>query len=318
MISRRSLLSAGAASVASFLLAGKEKEAHAQQLLGEKSNHGTRLILLGTMGGARLTKPRASPSQVIVVNDQLYVVDCGYGVARQLILANCDLRKLKSIFITHHHDDHNLDFGQLLQVARMSGLREKVKAYGPYPLKKMFQLYLEMNDYSFNTYQAQLGMIPLDQITEVHEVAKGGSVMQDENVRVSAVFVNHPPIPAFGFRFDTKDRSITISGDTAFSPELVDLAKGCDVLVHEVTYKPAIENMGKRLPQYRGLVKFLLEAHTTVEEAGKVAQEAGVKTLVLTHFVPGDDPKITDEMWADGAAKFFKGKVVVGKDLMVI
>ncbi len=75
---------------------------------------------------------------------------------------------------------------------------------------------------------------------------------------------------------------------------------------------------GKDHPQYKGLVKFLLEAHSPVEEAGKVAQEGGVKTLVLTHFVPGDDPKITDEMWAEGAAKFFKGKVVVGKDLMVI
>ena len=318
MISRRSFLSAGAASIASFLLVGKNKEIHAQQAPGEKSSRGTKLILLGTMGGARLSKIRSSLSQVIVVNDQLYVVDCGYGVARQLLLADCDLKKLKCIFITHHHDDHNLDFGNLLQVAKMSGLREKVKAYGPYPLKKMFQLYLEMNDYSFNTYQAQLEMIPLDKITEVQEVVKGGPVMEDENVKVSSVFVIHPPIPAFGFRFDTKDRSITISGDTVYCPELVDLAKGSDVLVHEVTYKPAIEQMGQRLPQYKGLVKFLLEAHTPVEEAGKVAQEAGVKTLVLTHFVPGDDPKITDEMWAEGASKFFKGKVIVGKDLMVI
>jgi ribonuclease BN (tRNA processing enzyme) len=252
------------------------------------------------------------------VNNQLYVVDCGYAVARQLVLAGCDIKKLKGVFITHHHDDHNLDYGTLLHLARMGGLREKVKTYGPYPLKKMTDLYLEMNDYSFNTYQKQLGMMPLKPPIEVQEIAKDGIVMQDENVKVSCVHVIHPPIPAFGFRFDTNDRSITISGDTAVCPDLVELAKGSDVLLHEAMYKPALDNMLKRLPQYKGLVRWLLKAHTTVEDVGKVAQEAGVKTLVLTHFVPGDNPNITEEMWAEGASKHFKGEVIVGKDFRVI
>jgi len=253
-----------------------------------------------------------------VVNNQLYVVDCGYGVARQLVLADCDLKKLKAVFITHHHDDHNLDYGNLLHLARMGGLREKVQTYGPYPLKKMSELYLEMNDYSFNTYQKQLGMVPLKPLIEVQEIAKDGIVMQDENVKVSCVHVVHPPIPAFGFRFDTPDRSITISGDTAFCPELVEMAKGSDVLLHEAMYKPALMNLVKRVPQYKGLVRWLIKAHTSVEDVGKVAHEAGVKTLVLTHMVPGDNPKITEEMWAEGAGKYFKGEIKVGKDFMVI
>ena len=142
--------------------------------------------------------------------------------------------------------------------------------------------------------------------------------MEDENVKVSCVHVIHPPVPTFAFRFDAKDRSITISGDTAYCPELIDLAKGSDVLVHEVTYKPALEKLAQRLPQYKNLVKFLLASHTTVEDAGKVAQLAEVKTLVLTHFVPGDDPTMTDEIWLEGASKFFKGKIIVGKDFMTI
>ena len=314
--SRRRFLSVGMASVSSLLLAGSYKNVFAQ---GTPQEHtGTKLILLGTMGGGRMYKGRASPAQVIVVNGKLYVVDCGAGVARQLTLANCDLRQLKAIFITHHHDDHNLDYGNLVQVSKMSGLRDKVKTYGPYPIKQMVKRYLELNEYSFSTYQAELEMVPFEQLIEANEISKSGFVMQDENVKVSCAFVVHPPIPAFGFRFDTKDRSITISGDTAYSPALVDLANGCDVLVHEVMHKPAVEKLVARAPQYKGLGQFLHRAHTTVEDAGRVAQEAGVKTLVLSHFVPGDDPSITDEMWAEGAGKFFKGKIIVGKDLMVI
>jgi ribonuclease BN (tRNA processing enzyme) len=200
----------------------------------------------------------------------------------------------------------------------MTGLRDKVKTYGPYPIKQMVDRYLKLNEYSFSTYQAELEMIPFEQLVEANEIAKGGLVMEDENVKVSCAPVVHPPIPAFGFRFDTRDRSIVISGDTAYSPALVALAKGCDVLVHEVMYKTFVEKLVARAPQYKGLGEFLYRTHTPVEEAGRVAQEAGAKTLVLSHFVPGDDPSITDEMWAEGASKTFKGKIIVGKDLMVI
>jgi len=318
MISRRTFISTVAAGAASMLLAGGTRKSYAQQTINQNAIKGTKLILLGTMGGARITKPRSSPAQAIIVNGEIYVVDCGYGVARQLALAGCDLKKLKAVYITHHHDDHDLDYGNLLQTAKMSGLTKKVRTYGPHPLKQMFGDYLRLNDYSFNTYQAFLGMIPLEQLVEVQEVAKDGFVMEDENVKVSCVNVIHPPIPALAFRFDAKDRSITLSGDTAPCKDLIKLASGSDVLVHEVAYRPALEKLAQKLPHYKGLVKFLLEAHTNVDDAGKIAQEAGVKTLVLTHFVPGDDPTITNEMWLAGAAKHFKGKIIVGKDLAEI
>jgi len=316
MITRRQLFVGGLAGLGSLLMTGKGKSLFAQQSVQEKKVKGTALVLLGTMGGSRVVKGRAQASQILVVNDQLYVVDCGYGVARQLVLAGYDLRKLKCIFITHHHDDHNLDFGNLVHLALMSGLKEKANAYGPYPLKKMSHNFTEMFDYT--SHQSVLGITPLAKVWDVHEVQLEGPVMEDENVKVSCVRVIHPPVPTFAFRFDAKDRSITISGDTAYCPELIDLAKGSDVLVHEVTYKPALEKLGQRLPQYKNLVKFLLASHTTVEDAGKVAQLAEVKTLVLTHFVPGDDPTMTDEIWLEGASKFFRGKIIVGKDFMTI
>jgi ribonuclease BN (tRNA processing enzyme) len=90
------------------------------------------------------------------------------------------------------------------------------------------------------------------------------------------------------------------------------------VLVHEVMYLPALEALVRRLPNATRLRDHLLASHTLPEDAGKIAAAAGVKTLVLSHFVPGDDQTITDEQWSADVRKHFKGQVVVGKDLMEI
>ena len=88
------------------------------------------------------------------------------------------------------------------------------------------------------------------------------------------------------------------------------------MLVHEVMYLPGVEALVKRLPNAKRLREHLMAAHTLPEDVGKIAARAGVNTLVLSHFVPGDDPSITDEQWAEGVRKYFKGRIIVGKDLM--
>ena len=144
-------------------------------------------------------------------------------------------------------------------------------------------------------------------------------VMQDDNVRVTAALVDHPPIEkAFAYRFDTADRSIVISGDTAMSKNLIALALGADVLVHEVLWRPAVDRLVAKVPNATTLKEHIIASHTSAEDCGRVAAMAGVKTLVLSHLVPADDPGITDQMWIDAARKHFKGAIVVGKDLMEI
>jgi ribonuclease BN (tRNA processing enzyme) len=131
--------------------------------------------------------------------------------------------------------------------------------------------------------------------------------------------VRHPPIrQAYAYRFDAKDRSVVISGDTAYVPGLATFARGADVLVHEVMYLPGVENLIRRLPNAKRLREHLMAAHTLPEDVGRIAQQAGVNILVLSHFVPGDDPSITDEQWAEGARRYFKGRIIVGKDLLEI
>jgi ribonuclease BN (tRNA processing enzyme) len=96
------------------------------------------------------------------------------------------------------------------------------------------------------------------------------------------------------------------------------LAKRADILVHEVMYIPALEALIKRVPNAARFREHLLASHSTPEDVGRVASQAGVKTVVLTHFVPGDDPSLTDEQWTEGVRRYFKGQIIVGKDLMEI
>jgi ribonuclease BN (tRNA processing enzyme) len=134
---------------------------------------------------------------------------------------------------------------------------------------------------------------------------------------VTAALVPHPPMDrAFAYRFDAADRSIVISGDTTRSDALVELARGADVLVHEALYPAGIDRLVAGVPNASGLKRSIVSHHTTAEDVGRVAQAAGVATLVLSHLVPAEDPAITEQMWVDAARKWFRGRVIVGRDLL--
>ena len=279
----------------------------------------TRLILLGTGGGPRPRKASSASAQVIVSNGAAYVIDCGDGVARQLAFAGVPLTALRHVFITHQHSDHNADYGNLIWLAWTAGLRSRVDTWGPPPLESMTRLFFEMNKYDIDTRIANEGRVPLVPLVHVHELLTGGVVMEDDNVKVTSTLVDHPPVvPAFAYRFDARDRSIVFSGDTAPSPSLVKLAAGADVLVHAVMYPPAIDRLVARVPNAPALKASILAHQTSAEDAGRIAKEAGVKLLVLTHLVPPDDPQVTDAMWIRAARSQFRGKIVVGRDLLEI
>jgi ribonuclease BN (tRNA processing enzyme) len=282
-------------------------------------NQVTRLILLGTGGGPRPRKASSAPAQVIISNDVAYVIDCGDGVARQLAFAGVPLTALRHVFITHQHSDHNADYGNLIWLAWTAGLSSRVDTWGPPPLAKMTKLFFEMNKYDIDTRISNEGRLPLAPLVHVHELRGGGEVMSDGNVTVTAALVDHRPVvPAFAYRFDGRDRAIVISGDTSPSQNLVKLASGADVLVHSVMYPPAIDRLVARVPNAAALKASILAHQTSAEDAGRVAREAGVKTLVLSHFVPPDDPEVTDAMWLDAAKAHFRGPVIVGRDLLEI
>lgn len=317
-LTRRQFVQAGAALISAIPLMGSRALGQAGN--AKRTSAATsRLILLGTAGGPTPKPNRAAPAQVIVVDGVSYVIDCGNGVARQMILAGLSLGSIRGVFITHHHSDHTADYGNLLLLAWASNLASRVATYGPPPLRKMTRQFLALNDVDIRTRIADEGRPPLEPLIAAHELNCGGSVMQDANVKVTAALVDHPPMkPAFAYRFDCPDRSIVISGDTRPSQALVELARGADVLVHEVMHVPSIESLISRDSNAKTLREHLLASHTTTEQVGRLATEAGVRTLVLSHFVPGGYPFVADKVWHDAVRPYFSGNIIVGSDLLEI
>jgi ribonuclease BN (tRNA processing enzyme) len=245
------------------------------------------------------------------------------GVTNQYARTGIPFSALKSIFITHHHADHNIEYGPLLIVGWIQGLPLDIRAFGPPPLRQMTDDFMRAYKQTVDFWAEDFHMQPLVSVN-VQEVSEPGPVMQDDNVKVSSIVVEHPPVkPALAYRFDFKDRSIVFSGDTAPSDAVAKLAKGADVLVHETMYVPAVEKYIKgqiaegRPVKFEAFMAHMKADHTPSEDVGRIAQEAGVKTLVLSHLTPAVD-SISDDTWREPVAKYFKGEIIVGKDLMVV
>ena len=211
-------------------------------------------------------------------------------------------------------------------MAWIRGLYGKLDTFGPPPLQEITTHYLQSIKWTTDLWIKDLKVPPFPTIN-VHEVAKPGLVMKDDNVRVTATLVQHPPIvPALAYRFDFKDRAIVFSGDTVMADSLIELAKGADVLVHEAMYLPALGEMiralsGKNASPQLGAqaMDHMLRDHTPVEQVGIFAQKAGVKTLVLSHLTPGTDMLLVPtSAWFEQAKKHFSGEVIVGEDMMII
>lgn len=281
---------------------------------------GTHLLLLGTMAGPVLDPRRMMASQAVIVDGAVYLVDCGYGAVLRLAQAGLRPADVRAIFVTHHHSDHNADYPTLIQLAWIQGIRDRIVSVGPPPFRRIHDAAVAFNREDTDIRIAGTGREPIEGFFEVVEVTEPGVVYEDDLVSVRTGIADHPPFStALGFRFDTSGRSIAFSGDTAASDEIAALAEGADVLVHEAMHEPGIDAMLAKRPYVPPrLRQFLVEGHTSAEDAGRIAAEAGVGTLVLSHLLPGDQPEVTDAIWTGDATKQFSGRVIVGRDLMLI
>lgn len=285
--------------------------------VGATLRHATQVVLLGTAGGPRPFVHRGAPAQAILHKGHIYVVDCGNGVARQMVKAGLSLADLRAIFLTHHHGDHMLDIGALPYLAWADGLSSPVDLVGPPPLRKVIDSFLAMIEVDVNARQGTTGRPMFDTLLNVIEVEGSGEVWEADGMRVRTSAVDHPPIrPALAYRFETDERSIVISGDTRYSPDLVELARGADVLVHEAYHGETVDRYTPSV-NAQTLREHIVACHTEVHDVGKLACDAGVRLLVLSHLVPADGA-IGDNTWLAAAKAHFDGPVVIGRDFQII
>lgn len=271
------------------------------------------LVILGSGGGPQPNPRRGAPAVAIVHGDGWYAVDAGNGVARQAVSAGLALRDLKGVFITHHHIDHNADFGNLPLLAWTAGLVTPLAVAGPPPCTDLVEEFLTLNRVDIEHRQA-IGRPEFAPLLRASDVEGGTVVHESAGLRVRAGTVVHPPLAAVGYRFEAGGESIVVSGDTAACAEMEVLAEGADILVHEA-YSPEhlhLLTTGTNADVGR-LRHHFAQAHTSAEDAGRVATRAGVDTLVLWHLIPTSG--VSDDEFAAQAARHFAGRIVVSTDL---
>jgi len=278
------------------------------------------LVLLGTGGGPTPKALRAAPAAALVIGGQLHMLDAGNGAARQAALAGLPLKNLAHVWISHLHSDHVADAFTLPWLAWSGALTTPVTVHGPRGMQRMARDWLRFARTDIDTRIADEGRPDLRKLLSVAEVQPGVQI-NARSLTVTAARVLHPPLTdSFAYRFDWASngvaKSIVYSGDTAPCAALIALAEGADVLVQEAMYLPALDRLIANESNAPTLRQHLLASHTTAQQAGEIAAAAGVKRLVLTHFVPGGDASLTDADWAAAAKQAFTGEVIVGRDLL--
>ena len=281
---------------------------------GTAKQSNTTVVVLGT-GTPSADPERSGPSVAVVVNDHAYLVDCGPGVVRRAAAAEKNgfealkPTQLNIVFMTHLHSDHTLGFPDLIFSPWVLGRKEPVQAYGPRGLRSMTR-HIEKawgEDIRIRRNGLEQANATGYKVV-VHEISPG-LVYRDENVLVTAFPVKHGTWKyAFGYRLETKDRRIVISGDTAPSEEVVKMCDGCDLLLHEVYNPHGDELKEAHWKEYFGLF------HTSPAELADVARKAHPKVLVVYHQVL---ERLPESDLIDQFRHEYSGDFVFAKDLGV-
>lgn len=287
--------------------------AYAQQQPQLPRSTTTQVVMLGTGNPAPLPE-RSGPATAIVVNDVAYLVDFGPGVVRRASAAfrekgikALETVKLRVAFVTHLHSDHTVGYPDLIFTPWTIGRRVPLEVYGPKGLTAMTSHLLEAYRVDIETRTNADGnqrTFPGGHRVNAHEI-RPGIVYKDSNVTVTAFATTHA-MESYGYRFDTPDRSIVISGDTKPTEATIDACRGCDILIHEV-HTPAW--LATR-PEF--FQRFSHKYHTTTPELGDLARKAKPRLLVLYHYSGLSDQELNDDM-----RTHYSGQFTIARDLDV-
>jgi ribonuclease Z len=262
--------------------------------------------LLGT-GNPVPDPDAAGPATAIVVGSRVFLFDAGAGVMRRVRAAGLPIAGPTALFITHLHSDHTLGYPDVIFTTWVMGRTKPLEVFGPHGLQSMTDHIAAAWKEDIEVRTDGLEHRPRSGYAiRVHEISPG-VVYDSAGVKITAIPVLHGSWKeAYGYRIDTPDRSIVLSGDTRPSPALEQAARGVDVLIHEA-YSSGGTQADTAFASYRRAF------HTSDVELGRLAASARPKMLVLYHHIAR----------ADGGAAVvaairrqgYQGRVVFGKDL---
>lgn len=258
-----------------------------------------RVVIIGS-GASWPDSERSSPSQVIVVGKEPLLFDCGPGTGMNLMKADITPAAISRMFLTHLHMDHCLEFPSIVFEGYLVGRKDKVHLYGPPGTidfcKTLFEkVYPSAPEIVRRIREDGWNVAP-------YEVTKG-LVCQADSYRVLSAPVEHG-IPGIAYRIETGEGTVVIGGDTRACKSLIELAKGADLLIHECSFPDDMVELARRTN------------HSAASEVGEVANQAGVKKVVLTHLFPlwkGREKEMVKSVNSK-----FGGEVVASHDLLEI
>lgn len=305
---------------------------------GFAADGGTELVLLGTQGGPNFTSERREAGSALIVGGRPYLIDAGYGVLGRIAESGISFLDIPEIFLTHLHDDHVADLPALIGHQWTQGRIAPTRIWGPHGTRAMVEAALAFNQANTEIRMVDEGrVVDPRQLFSGHDVALEAAgpliVMEDDRIRVTATSNTHYPPEGMAamphrsqsLRFDAADRSVVFSGDTAYSEQLVSLARDADVLVCEAMQVEIMQQLfqemrasGKYQDNPDGILHHIISTHTPLADAGRMAQEAGVGLLVLNHLIPGALRDVDDSSYIDAIRPHFGGRIIVGRDLQRI
>jgi ribonuclease BN (tRNA processing enzyme) len=300
---------------------------------------GTWLVLLGTHAGPGIDLTRGQTGSAVVVDGRPYLIDCGYGTLRQLVASNVGYLQVSTIFFTHLHDDHTADVPALLSFQWTNGKTTATDAYGPYGTGKLLSACVAVIHSNVEIRAVDEGRtVDVDALFHGHDVAVADApvpVFKDDRITVTAIENTHYPARSkakmlhrsLALRLDTKDRSIVFTGDTAYSANVVKLARGADVFVCEIADAGMLAQMAERSKAATAAgnpnnsYRHVAESHSSPADVARMAAEANVKMIVLNHQLPGPSAgnlAYPVTAFIQAVRQGYSGEVVVGQDLMVL
>ncbi len=286
---------------------------------------GLHVVLIGT-GSPLADASRAGPSTAVIAGKRVFIIDSGGGAVRKMGEIGLSPAATERVLLTHFHSDHIDGLGELmLQRWAGGGHTEPLSIHGPAGVadvvEGLYAAYAQDKDYRIAHHGAKI--VPPSGFGGTPIEFEAGILMEQSGLKISAFVVDHEPVsPSFGYRFDYKDRSVVITGDTAYTDDLAGHAKDTDILISEALNPEMvgiIEAAAKDAGNNRiGKIMYdIPDYHITPVQAAEVAQDANAGLLVFTHIVPALPISYLDALFIKGTADKFSGDIIVGQDGMM-
>lgn len=282
--------------------------------------------------GSPMSDPkRSGPCIAVMAGNQAFIFDAGTSGSQNLAPMGFPVTSVEGIFLTHLHSDHIDGLGQMLLGSWINSARtEPTKVYGPTGTAQVvdgFNMAYQIDSTYRTAHHGSEVANPVSFGASTEEVAlTSGSqtVYEKGDVKITAYKVSHEPVSgAVGYRVDYKDRSISITGDTAFDPYIAEASKDVDVLFHEALNMEMVQAMqaAAKANGAKGVEKILFDIqdyHTSPVDAAKTAKMANAKALVLYHIVPMLPSDLLIPVFTKGMDAEFDGKMTVSQDGTIV